>query len=106
MVFVYAAVVLVGVLWLAMAVGAGVLAWQLYKEGDRPFGLFIGLIAALMLVVPGAIYYGDTDPYASVLCLHGHQEWVTTSAPVLVGKAMVPTTSTSKVWVCDQWEAR
>ncbi len=107
MIFVYAAVVAGILLWLAMGVGLGVMAWDMFRDGDWSISAVVGLLAVLVLVAPLAIYYGDpADPHAMTLCLRGHQEWRTTQGTMMVGKVIVPTRSTRKVWMCEQWEAR
>lgn len=39
------------------------------------------------------------------LCVRGHQEWQTTTTPVLAGKVVVPMSTREKVWICDAREA-
>lgn len=46
------------------------------------------------------------DPNAKRLCRSGHEEWVTEHSWLLVGKVLVPTTTTSKKWFCERWEGQ
>jgi hypothetical protein len=106
------AVLIGGVVWLsfvAMLLYMGYDMWTVSQPdlGDRITGAMLVAFGLLVFVGPVAAYQSSVDdPYANTLCVRGHQEWQTTSTPVLVGKVIVPTTSTHKVWMCEQWEAR
>ena len=90
--------------------GLGVCSFFAFIEGidERrvlPFALGSAGGLIMVLIVAAAVVQLDGQN-SDRLCQRGHQEWRTTQrAPVLAGKVIVPGgSSTSKVWVCEQWE--
>lgn len=107
------AVLVGGVVWLSFVAMLLYMGYDMWTHeygrsvGGRVVAVMVVALGLLVLVGPIAAYQsGGNDPYANTLCVRGHQEWQTTSTPVLVGKVIVPTSSTRKVWMCEQWEAR
>jgi hypothetical protein len=96
--------------WIALLIYLGMRALDRTFDNTRA-AIGWGLVAVLVLAVPVAaavVVTGANDPNANRLCLRGYQQWHTTRRPpMLAGKVIVPGgTRTSKVWVCEQWEAR
>lgn len=108
--------VFVAVLLIAAWVGViGAFGWYALNAfmpmwGDsKPVRGFMFCVAAVVTLAGGiAVGATKSGPNDNRLCLSGHQEWQSRQgAPVLVGKVIVPGgTYTSKVWVCDRWEAK
>lgn len=100
--------VIVGaVLWMILAAGIFVWAMEAFEESTGR-GIAGAVVGAMVFAAPLAIGFSwdGRDPHTNVLCLAGHERWVTTHRPtMLVGKMIVPGGDESeKRWVCDQWE--
>lgn len=83
-------------------------AMEALMDGRHLRSCIFGTCGIVVLAASVAIVSGFTDGTESTtLCLRGHQAWSRTEHPtVFVGKVPIPAhTSTSKVWVCDEWEA-
>lgn len=88
--------------WLAIAGYLFIMAIE--KESWR-YGVASFFALALPLAALMSALENDKDEHADQLCLAGYQRWVTVKRLVMVGKIMVPSTVTSKAWICDQWES-
>lgn len=97
-------------LWLIALVALAIRAMDAWDvHGPRRGSIYaMSTIALFALPFGVAASWAGSDPYARTLCLRGHQEWQrTTRSTMIVGKTIMPGgSSTHKVWVCDQWEAR
>ena len=91
-------------LWALAVCGLGIVAMIQCFEGSMRWGVVSAAGAIVLFALPFGLFAGD--PLDPRLCLRGHQEWRTEMAPRLVGKVIVSTTQTRKVWICEQWEAR
>lgn len=95
------------IVWLICLIALGIFAVETWISRGWKRGLPVAAAGILLFAVPVGLAGGVNDPNANRLCLSGHQEWRSSyRAPILAGKVIVPGgTSTSKVWVCERWEA-
>jgi hypothetical protein len=103
--FVFFAVI-AGCLWL-VAVGALCIAtFDAFEYHGIGRGVTFAAFGLVLFAVPFGVASAMGDGRGDRLCLRGHQEWRESwRGPVVVGKVIVPGgRSTSKSWVCDQWE--
>lgn len=101
-----ALVILLVCLWIIAIGWLGIVGIELLMDGDgldKLRGLAPCAAALLLFAVPVGLVMELGGPNDNRLCRQGHQEWVKESSFVLVGKVIVPTTSTRKAWICDVW---
>ena len=96
--------VIVGViLWITAITALTIKAMFASDEQGPLIACIWGGAAIVLFAGPMAIAF-SLDMSDPRLCARGHQEYRTTRGAALVGKMVVPTQSTSKVWVCEVWE--
>ena len=93
--------ILAGLLWVVALSAVAIKAVEAI-DYSTVRACVLGLSALMMMAAPIAVMVSmesQEDPYSDRLCLRGHQEWRTSTS----GRGG---TSTYKVWVCEQWDAR
>jgi hypothetical protein len=97
-----AVVIALMILWIIAIVSLMLSALGAFEDGDGMRGMFYGAAVLLLFAVPLGVAL-EADESGGRLCARGHQEWRTSTALVLAGKVVMPTSSRRKTWVCDAW---
>ena len=94
----FSVLIAVAIVWMIAIVAMMDRAFD--RSNKRWAAAAILTFAAPFSVIPFVVSGSDHPG----LCVRGHQEYQRSTTLMPVGKVLVPTASTRKVWVCEVWE--